>query len=76
MAFVITHGPPLENLKDMVPSLLDIDAFINQPGHATLVNVIINRNKETIMENFHRDKIGAFDFGRPPPLCWKYKRSN
>ena len=41
---------------------------MNQPGHATIVNVIIDRNRETMMENFQRDNIGAFGFGRPPPL--------
>ena len=48
-------------------SSIDIDAFMNQPGHATIVNAIIDQNKETIMENFLRDNVGAFEFGCPPP---------
>jgi hypothetical protein len=41
---------------------------MNQPGHATIVNAIIDKNRETIMANFQHDNIGAFGFGRPPPL--------
>ena len=41
---------------------------MNQPGHATIVNAIIDRNKETIMENLLRDNVGLFEFGRPPPV--------
>lgn len=49
-------------------SSIDIEAFMNQPGHATIVNAIIYKNKETIMENFLLDNVGVFEFGRPPPL--------
>ena len=41
---------------------------MNQPGHATILNAIIDRNKETIMVNFLRDNVGLFEFGRPPPF--------
>ena len=54
--------------ENAMPSPIDIEAFMNQPGNAVLVNAIINKNKETIMANFQRDNVGAFDFGRPPPL--------
>ena len=54
--------------KNAIPSPTDIEAFMNQPGNVVLVNAIIDKNKETIMANFQRDNIGAFDFGRPPPL--------
>ena len=40
---------------------------MNQLGHATIINVIIDQNRDTIMENILRDNVGAFDFGRPPP---------
>ena len=40
---------------------------MNQPSHVTIVNAIIDRNKETIMENYVRDIVGAFDFGCPSP---------
>ena len=59
--------PPLQ-IPEETSSSIDIDAFMNQPGHATIVNAIIDRNKETIMENFLRDNVGAFEFGRPPPI--------
>ena len=39
-----------------------------QPGNATLVNSIIDKNKDTIMENFQKDNVGAFNFGKPTPL--------
>ena len=41
---------------------------MNQPGHATIVNAIIDHNKETIMANFLQDNVGLFEFGRPPPI--------
>ena len=52
--------PPPQILEEIGFSI-DIDAFMNQLGHG-----IINQNKETIMENFLRDNVGAFDFGHPP----------
>ncbi len=51
-----------------MPSCTDIEAFMNQPRNAVLVNAIIDKNKETIMANFRRENVGTFDFGRPPPL--------
>ena len=59
--------PPPQNPEEPGSSI-DIEAFMNQPGHATIVNAIIDQNKETIMENFLRDNVGVFEFGRPPPL--------
>ena len=59
--------PPPKIQKETCYSI-DIDAFMNQPGHTTIVNAIMDRNKETIMENFLRDNVGAFDFGCPPPI--------
>ena len=41
---------------------------MNQPSHATIVNAIIDQNKETIMENLLRNNVGAFEFGRPQAL--------
>lgn len=58
--------PPLQNLQEMGSSI-DIEGFMNQPGNATIVNAIIDRNKETIMENFLTENVGSFEFGRPPP---------
>ena len=37
----ITHDPPPQNLEEESPSL-DIDAFMNQLGNATIVNTIID----------------------------------
>ncbi len=54
--------------ENTIPSPTDIEAFMNQPGNAVLVNAIIDKKKETIIANFQRDNIGAFNFGRPPPL--------
>ena len=68
MASMITYDPPPHNPKDLEPSLLDIDAFMNQPRNVILVNVIIDRNRGTIMESFQRDIVGGFGFERPPPL--------
>ena len=59
---------PLLQIPEETSSSIDIDAFMNQPGHATIVNAIIDQNKETIMENFLRDNVGAFEFGHPPPI--------
>ena len=59
--------PPLQTPEDLGSSI-DIEAFMNQLGHATIVNVIIDRNKETIMANFLRDNVGAFESGHPPPI--------
>lgn len=63
----VTHNPPPQNLEESSPSL-DRDAFMNQLGHATIINTIIDQNKETIMANFLRDNVGVFGFGRPQPL--------
>lgn len=41
---------------------------MNQLGHATIVNAIIDQNKETIMANVQCDNISTFGFGRPPPM--------
>ena len=59
--------PSPQNLEEPGSSI-DIEAFMNQPGHATIINAIIDRNKETIMENFLRDNVGVFEFWRPPPI--------
>lgn len=59
---------PSFSLEKAMPSPDDIEAFMNQCGNVVLVNAIIDKNKETIMANFQRDNVGAFDFGRPPPL--------
>ena len=66
----ITPSDPPPQTPEDLGSFIDIEAFMNQPGHATIVNAIIDRNKETIMENFLRDNVGLFEFGRPPPICW------
>ena len=58
--------PPPQILEETC-SAIDIDAFMNQPGHTTIVNAIIDWNKETIMENFLRDNVGIFEFEHPPP---------
>ena len=60
--------PPSYSPEKATPSSTDLEAFMNQPGNAVLVNAIIDKNKEMIMENFQRDNVGAFDFGRLPPL--------
>ena len=64
----ITSSDPPPKTPEDPGSSIDIEAFMNQPGHATIVNAIIDRNKETIMENFLRDNVGLFKFGRPPPI--------
>ena len=43
--------PPPQISKE-TSFFMNIDAFMNQPGHATILNAIIDWNKETIMENF------------------------
>ena len=43
---------PSYSLEKAIPSPMDLEAFMNQPGNAVLVNAIIDKNKETIMENF------------------------
>ena len=48
---ITSSDPPPKTPKDPSSSI-DIEAFMNQPGHATIVNAIIDHNKETIMENF------------------------
>lgn len=60
--------PPSSSQEKATPSPNDIETFMNQLGNAVLVNAIIDKNKETIMANFKRDNIRAFNFGRPPPL--------
>ena len=52
-----TASPPLSTQpsfspEQAMPSPTDIEAFMNQPGNAVLVNAIIDKNKETIMANF------------------------
>jgi len=52
-----TASPPLStqpsfSLEKAMPSCTDIEAFMNQPGNAVLVNAIIGKKKETIMVNF------------------------
>ena len=64
---IVPSDPPPQTPEDPGSSI-DIEAFMNQPGHATILNAIIDRNKETIMENFLRDNVGLFEFGRPPPI--------
>lgn len=61
---LVTHNPLLNNPKESNPSL-DIDAFMNQLGYATIINSIIDQNRETIMENLMRDNVHVFGFGRP-----------
>ena len=70
-----TTSPPLSTQPSFspekaMPSCTNIEAFMNQPGNAVLVNAIIDKNKETIMANFRRKNVGTFDFGRPPPLSY------
>ena len=48
----ITSSDPPPKIPEDPGSFIDIETFMNQPGHATIVNAIIDRNKETIMENF------------------------
>ena len=64
----ITPSDPPPQTPDDLGSSIDIEAFMNQPGYATIINAIIDRNKETIMENFLRDNVGLFKFGCPPPI--------
>ena len=59
---MMPSDPPLKILEEPRSSI-DIEAFMNQPGHATIVNAIIDQNKETIMENFLWDNVGVFEFG-------------
>ena len=48
---ITSLDPPPQTPEDPGPSI-DIEAFMNQLGHATIINAIIDCNKETIMENF------------------------
>ena len=48
---MMPSDPPPQILEEPGSSI-DIEAFMNQPSHTTMVNAIIDRNKETIMENF------------------------
>ena len=57
----ICNPPPL-TLEKPRPSPQDIEAFMNQLGNATLVNAIIDKNINTIMENFQKDKIEEPNF--------------
>ena len=58
--------PPPQILEES-GSTLEIDALMNQPRHATIVNAIIDQNIETIMKNFLIDNVGVFDFGCTTP---------
>ena len=58
--------PPMQ-IPEETGSSIDIDAFMNQPGHATIVNAIIDQNKEITMKKFLTNNFCTFDFGCPPP---------
>ena len=54
------HNPPPSTPKKLGPSPQDIEAFMNHPRNATLVNAI--------MENFQKDKIEEPTFENPTLL--------
>ena len=62
---VNTHNPSPSKLG---PSTQDIEEFMNQPGNATLVNAIIDKNLPTIIANFQRDKTEEPTFPTLAPL--------
>lgn len=64
----MTPSNPPPQIPEELRSSIDIEAFMNQLGHATIVNAIIDQNKETIITNVLRDNVGVFEFGRPPPI--------
>ena len=43
---------PPPQIPEEPGSSIDIEAFMNQPSHATIVNAIIDENKETIIKKF------------------------
>ena len=47
-----TQNPSPSTLARIGPSSQDIEEFMNQPGNATLVNAIIDKNLPTIIANF------------------------
>ena len=49
---VSTYNPSPSTPTKLGPSPQDIEEFMNQPGNATLVNAIINKNLITIIANF------------------------
>ena len=50
--FLPLSTQPSFSLENAIPSPTNIEAFMNQPGNVVLVNAIIDKNKETIMEKF------------------------
>ena len=44
--------PPPFSPENAIPSPTDIEAFMNQPGNAVLVNAIIDKNKEQSWQTF------------------------
>ena len=74
-------GPPLDPITPismyntspstptkLVPSPKDTEAYMNQLGNATLVNAIIDKNLNIIIENIHKDKTKEPVFVNPIPL--------
>ena len=68
MTPISTCNPPPSTPKKPGPSPQDIEAFMNQLENVTLVNAIIDKNINTIMENFQKDKIEKPDYENPTPL--------
>ena len=63
-----THNPSPSTPTRLRPSSQDIEEFMNQLGNATLVNAIIDKNLNTIIANFQKDKTTEPDFENPIPL--------
>ena len=49
---ISTYNLSPSTLAKLGPSPQDIEEFMNQPGNATLVNAIIDKNLNTIIANF------------------------
>ena len=49
---ISTYNPSPSTLVKLEPSTQDIEAFMNQPGNATLVKAIIDKNINTIIAKF------------------------
>ena len=62
---ISTHNPSPSTSAKLGPSPQDIEAFMNKPGNATIVNAIIDENINTIMEKFQKDKIEEPTFANP-----------
>ena len=68
VATASTHNSSPSTPVKIGPSPQDIEEFMNQSKNATLVNAIIDKNLNTIIANFQKDKIEEPAFTNTIPL--------